>query len=105
MYEAQREALGVPEHDRHSAASSARRGHFSLPEGAGAAVLVEITVVPRRSACAERTRFASSRVRFAALRCPAADVLVVLPEPLLEIRGRLGSSVADRRHLAFRLDV
>ena len=95
--EPQREALGASEDDRHSALSSTHREHFSAPADVGAAVLVEITVVPgplagAPSGCCPRRSLADSRSagprRRRARRAARATV---------ENRGRRGVPATDAR--------
>ncbi len=105
VYQAQREALKVPEGDRQIRYVEHRPEHFAIPpEKSDNYTYVEINIFPGRSLDAKRKLYASIVRRFAALGVAAEDILIVLHEPPLDnwgLRGKPASEV----DLGFSLDV
>ncbi len=105
VYQAQREALKVPEVDRQIRYAEHRPEHFAIPaEKSDNYTYVEINIFPGRSLDAKRKLYASIVRRFAALGVAAEDILIVLHEPPLDnwgLRGKPASEV----DLGFSLDV
>ena len=97
VYEAQREALKVPEGDRQIRYVEHRLEHFAVPPGKTENyTLVEITMFPGRSLEAKRHLYQALVRRFGELGIAATDLFVVLQEPPLEnwgIRGVPASEV------------
>jgi phenylpyruvate tautomerase PptA (4-oxalocrotonate tautomerase family) len=97
VYEAQREALKVPEDDRQIRYVEHRPEHFAVPPGKTEDyTYVEILLFPGRSTAAKRALIQGIVQR---------DVFVVLIEPPLENWGLSGGRLASEVDLGFRLDV
>jgi phenylpyruvate tautomerase PptA (4-oxalocrotonate tautomerase family) len=106
VYEAQREALKVPEDDRQIRYVEHRPEHFAVPPGKTEDyTYVEILLFPGRSTAAKRALIQGIVQRFAALGIGPQDVFVVLIEPPLENWGLSGGRLASEVDLGFRLDV
>lgn len=106
VYQAQREALRVPEDDRQIRYVEHRPEHFAVPpDKTENYTLVEITLFPGRSIEAKRALYASIVRRFGALGIAASDVFIVLYEPPLTNWGLRGGQPASDVDLGFRLDV
>jgi phenylpyruvate tautomerase PptA (4-oxalocrotonate tautomerase family) len=105
VYQAQREALKVPEGDRQIRYVEHKPERFAVPPGKTENyTLVEINLFPGRSLEAKRALYRSIVRRFGELGVAPADVFVVLHEPPLEnwgIRGLPASEV----DLGFNLNV
>jgi phenylpyruvate tautomerase PptA (4-oxalocrotonate tautomerase family) len=105
VYEAQREALKVPEGDRQVRYVEYKPEHFAVPPGKSENYsLVEIIMFPGRSLEAKRNLYQGIVRRFGELGIEAADVLVVLHEPPLENWGLRGLP-ASEVNLGFNLNV
>jgi len=106
VYEAQREALKLPEDDRQIRYVEHRPEHFAVPPGKTEDyTYVEILLFPGRSLEAKRRLYRGIVERFGRLGIAAADVFIVVQEPPLDnwaIRGGIPASEVD---LGFRLDV
>jgi phenylpyruvate tautomerase PptA (4-oxalocrotonate tautomerase family) len=105
LYEAQREALKVPEDDRTIRYVEHKREHFPIPPGKTENyTIIEINIFPGRSLEAKRNLYKGIFQRFEKLGIKTTDIIVILNEPPLEnygIRGLPASEV----DLGFRLDV
>lgn len=106
VYQAQREALKVPEDDRQIRYIEHAPEHFAVPPGKSSRyTLVEIQIFPGRSLAAKRALYQGIVQRFAALGIEPSDVLIVLQEPPLDNWGLRGGVPASELDLGFRLDV
>jgi phenylpyruvate tautomerase PptA (4-oxalocrotonate tautomerase family) len=105
VYEAQREALKVPEDDRQIRYIEHKREHFPIPPGKTENyTIVEISIFPGRSLDAKRNLYKGIFQRFEKLGIQATDLIIILNEPPLEnygIRGLPASEV----EIGFKLDV
>jgi phenylpyruvate tautomerase PptA (4-oxalocrotonate tautomerase family) len=105
VYEAQREALKVPEDDRQIRYIEHKREHFPIPPGKTENyTIVEINIFPGRSLDAKRNLYKGIYQRFGMLGIQVSDLIVILNEPKLEnwgIRGLPASEV----EIGFKLDV
>ena len=106
VYEAQREALKLPEDDRQIRYVEHQPEHFAVPpDKTEDYTYVEILLFPGRSLEAKRRLYRGIVERFGRLGIAATDVFIVVQEPPLDnwaIRGGLPASEVD---LGFRLDV
>ncbi|GAA5181950.1 tautomerase family protein [Niveibacterium umoris] len=106
IYQAQREALKVPEDDRQIRFYSLPPEHFHVPPGKSENyTLVEITLFAGRSVDAKRALYSAIVRNLGALGIAANDVLVVVHEAPLENWGIRGGQAACDVELGFRLDV
>ena len=106
VYQAQREALQVPEDDRQIRYIEHRPEHFAVPPGKTENyTFVEILLFPGRSLQAKRQLYASIVRRFGALGIAPADVFIVLQEPPLDNWGIRGGVPASEVDLGFNLNV
>lgn len=106
VYQAQREALKVPERDRTIRYIEHRPEHFHAPPDKGENyTLVEITLFAGRSPDAKRALYQGIVKRFEALGIPASDVLIVLNEVPLGNWGVRGGQPASEVDLGFKVDV
>lgn len=106
VYQAQREALKVPENDRHIRYAEYAQEDFAVPDGFSENhTLVEITIFPGRSLQAKRDLYRGIVERFRALGIPPQEVFIVLNEPPLENWGLRGGIPASEMDLGFKLDV
>jgi phenylpyruvate tautomerase PptA (4-oxalocrotonate tautomerase family) len=106
VYQAQREALKVPEGDRTIRYIEHRPEHFHAPPDKGECyTLVEITLFAGRSLDAKRALYQGIVNRFEALGIPASDVLIVLNEVPLDNWGVRGGQPASEVDLGFRINV
>lgn len=106
VYQAQREALKVPEGDRQIRYIEHQPEHFAVPPGKTKDyTLVEITLFPGRTLGAKRNLYKSIVRRFGALGIAPADVFIVLYEPSLENWGVRGGFPASEVDLGFNLNV
>ena len=105
LYEAQREALKVPEDDRQIRYVEHKREHFPIPPGKTENyTIIEISIFPGRSLEAKRNLYRGVFQRFEKLGIQASDLIVILNEPPMEnfgIRGLPASEV----DLGIKLDV
>ena len=105
VYEAQREALKVPEDDRQIRYIEHKREHFPIPPGkTDNYTIVEISIFPGRSLEAKRNLYKGIFQRFEKLGIQAIDLIVILNEPTLENWG-IRSLPASEVNLGNKLDV
>lgn len=106
VYQAQREALKVPEGDRQIRYIEHRPEHFAVPPGKTENyTLVEITLFPGRTLDAKRHLYQSIVRRFGELGIDPADLFIVLNEPPLDNWGLRGGRPASEIDLGFNLNV
>jgi phenylpyruvate tautomerase PptA (4-oxalocrotonate tautomerase family) len=106
VYQAQREALKVPEDDRQIRYLEYKPEHFAVPPGKTENyTLVEITIFPGRSLDAKRNLYKSIVRRFGDLGIDPTDILIVLNEPPLDNWGIKGGSPASEVDIGFKLNV
>jgi phenylpyruvate tautomerase PptA (4-oxalocrotonate tautomerase family) len=106
VYQAQREALKVPEGDRQIRYVEHKPAYFSVPPGKTENyTLVEITLFPGRSLEAKRNLYKSIVKRFGALGIAPSDIFIVLYEPPLDNWGLRGGIPASEVDLGFNLNV
>ena len=106
VYQAQREALKVPEGDRQIRYVEHKPAYFSVPPGKTENyTLVEITLFPGRSLEAKRNLYKSIVKRFGALGIAPSDIFIVLYEPPLDNWGLRGGMPASEVDLGFNLNV
>ena len=106
VYQAQREALMVPEGDRQIRYVEHKPAYFSVPPGKTENyTLVEITLFPGRSLEAKRNLYKSIVKRFGALGIAPSDIFIVLYEPPLDNWGLRGGIPASEVDLGFNLNV
>jgi len=91
VYEAQRDALKVPETDRQIRYIEHDPANFAVPPGRSENyTFVEIVMFPGRSLDAKRRLYAGIVERFGALGVEPRDVFIVIHEPPLENWGIRG---------------
>ncbi len=106
VYLAQREALGLPEHDRQIRYVEHRPEHFQVPPGrTDNYTLVEISLFAGRSLDAKRALYQAIVRRLGALGIESGDVFIVLHEIPLENWGIRGGIPASEADLGFRVDI
>lgn len=106
VYQAQREALKVPEDDRQIRYIEHKPEHFAVPPGKTENyTFVEITLFPGRSLDAKRKLYQSIVRRFGELGIVPSDVFIVLNEPPLDNWGIRGGVPASEMDIGFKLDV
>ncbi|MFN9012611.1 MAG: tautomerase family protein [Pseudomonadota bacterium] len=106
VYQAQREALQVPEDDRQIRYIEHKPEHFAAPPGKTENyTFVEILLFPGRSLDAKRRLYTSIVRRFGQLGILPSDVFIVLQEPPLENWGIRGGHPASDLDLGFSLNV
>jgi phenylpyruvate tautomerase PptA (4-oxalocrotonate tautomerase family) len=106
VYQAQREALKVPERDRQIRYVEHKPEHFAVPPGkTDNYTLVEILMFPGRSVEAKRALYQSIVRRFGELGIAPSDILIVLQEAPLENWGIRGGILASEIDLGFNLGV
>ena len=106
VYQAQREALKVPEGDRQIRYIEHKPEHFAVPPGKTENyTFVEITLFPGRSLEAKRKLYQSIVRRFGELGIEPSDIFIVLNEPSLDNWGIRGGVPASEIDLGFKLDV
>lgn len=106
VYQAQREALQVPEGDRQIRYIEHRPEHFAVPPGQGENfTYVEILLFPGRSLAAKKRLYASIVRRFGEIGIDASDIVIVLQEPPLDNWGIRGGQAASEVDLGFNLKV
>jgi phenylpyruvate tautomerase PptA (4-oxalocrotonate tautomerase family) len=105
LYQAQLEALKVPEWDRHIRYIEHKAEHFVVPpDKSENYIFVEILLFPGRSLEAKRNLYRAIVRRFGELGVAPADVTVALVEPPLENWG-LGGVPASEVDLGYNLNV
>jgi phenylpyruvate tautomerase PptA (4-oxalocrotonate tautomerase family) len=106
VYQAQREALKVPEGDRQIRYIEHKPEHFAVPpEKTENYTLVEITLFPGRSLDAKRILYRSIVRRFGELGIAPTDIFIVLNEPPLDNWGIRGGVPASEVDIGFKLTV
>jgi len=106
VYQAQREALKVPEGDRQIRYIEYKPEHFIVPPGKTENyTLVEISLFPGRTLDAKRHLYKSIVRRFGELGIAPSDVFIVLYEPPLDNWGLRGGLPASEVDLGFNLNV
>ena len=106
VYQAQREALKIPEGDRQIRYIEHKPEHFAVPPGRTENfTLVDITLFPGRSLDAKRSLYQSIVRRFGELGIAPTDVFIVLNEPPLDNWGLRGGFPASEIDIGFKLDV
>ena len=106
VYQAQREALLVPEDDRQIRYVEHKPEHFSVPgDKSENYTFVEILLFPGRSLEAKRKLYASIVRRFAELGIAPSDVFIVLHEPPMENWGIRGGQPASDIDLGYDVKV
>jgi len=106
VYQAQREALQVPEDDRQIRYIEHKPEHFAVPPGKTANyTFVEITLFPGRSLDAKRKLYQAIVRRFGELGIRPSDIFIVLNEPALDNWGIRGGVPASEIDIGFKLDV
>lgn len=106
VYQAQREALKVPEGDRQIRYIEHKPEHFAVQPGKTENyTFVEITLFPGRSLDAKRNLYQSIVRRFGELGIAPYDIFIVLNEPSLENWGIRGGVPAFEIDIGFKLDV
>ena len=106
VYQAQREALKVPEGDRQIHYIEHKPEHFAVPPGKTENyTLVEIVMFPGRTWDAKRNLYKSIVRRFGELGIAPSDVFIVLYEPPLDNWGVRGGLPASEVDLGFNLNV
>lgn len=106
VYQAQREALKVPEDDRQIRYIEHKPEHFAVPPGkSDNYTFVEIIMFPGRSLEAKRNLYRAIVRRFGELGVEPKDVFVVLHEPPLENWGIRGGVPASEVDLGFNISV
>jgi len=106
VYQAQREALKVPEGDRQIRYIEHKPEHFAVPPGKTENyTFVEITMFPGRTLDAKRNLYQSIVRRFGEVGIAPSDIFIVLNEPPLENWGIRGGVPASEVDLGFNLKV
>ena len=106
VYQAQREALKVPDGDRQIRYVEHKPEHFAVPPGKTENyTLVEIVLFPGRTLDAKRHLYQSIVRRFGAIGIAPTDVFIVLHEPPLDNWGLRGGVAASEIDLGFDLNV
>jgi phenylpyruvate tautomerase PptA (4-oxalocrotonate tautomerase family) len=106
VYQAQRDALKVPEGDRQIRYIEHKPEHFAVPPGKSEDyTFVEILLFPGRSLAAKRALYSGIVRRFGELGIGPADVFIVLHEPPLENWGIRGGMPASEVALGFEIKV
>lgn len=106
VYQAQREALKVPEDDRQIRYVEHRPEHFPVPPGKTANyTFVEFILFPGRSLEAKRRLYESVVRRFGELGIAASDIMIVVHEPPLDNWGIRGGKLASEVDLGFNVNV
>ena len=106
VYQAQREALKVPEGDRQIRYIEHRPEHFAVPPGKTENyTLVEMVLFPGRSLDAKRNLYKSIVRRFGKLGIAPPDVFIIVYEPPLDNWGIRGGVPASEVDLGFNLNV
>jgi phenylpyruvate tautomerase PptA (4-oxalocrotonate tautomerase family) len=106
VYQAQREALKVPDGDRQIRYIEHEPEHFAVPPGKTENyTFVEITLFPGRSLDAKRMLYLSIVRRFGEFGIAPSDIFIVLNEPPLDNWGIRGGVPASEVDIGFKLDV
>jgi phenylpyruvate tautomerase PptA (4-oxalocrotonate tautomerase family) len=106
VYQAQREALRVPEDDRQIRYIEHKPSHFATSaDKSENYTFVEILLFPGRSIEAKKKLYASIVRRFAELGIAPSDVFIVLHEPPMENWGIRGGQAATDVEVGYDLNV
>jgi len=106
VYQAQREALKVPEGDRQVRYIEHKPEHFAVPPGKTENyTLVDITLFPGRTLDAKRKLYQSIVRRFGELGIAPSDIFIVLNEPPLDNWGIRSGVPASEVDLGFNINV
>jgi phenylpyruvate tautomerase PptA (4-oxalocrotonate tautomerase family) len=106
VYVAQRDALKVPEHDRHIRFMEHKPEHFHMPPGRTENyTLVEITIFTGRSLETKRLLYQKVVQKFGILGIAPSDIQIVLHEVPLENWGIRGGVPAPEVDLGFEENV
>lgn len=106
VYQAQLEALKVPEDDRQIRYVEHRPEHFPVPPGKSSNyTFVEFILFPGRSVEAKRRLYESVVRRFGELGIAPNDIIIVVHEPPLENWGVRGGKPASEVDLGFNVNV
>jgi phenylpyruvate tautomerase PptA (4-oxalocrotonate tautomerase family) len=106
VHEALVEAFEIPDDDRTQRIVEYDPINFEIPPGkSDRHTLIEITAFPGRSRTAKAALYEAIVRRLGKLGIDAADVSVVVHEPVMENWGIRGGRPADEVDLGYRLDV
>ena len=106
VHDALVEAFEIPDEDRTQRIVEYDPINFEIPPGKSERyTLIEITAFPGRSRTAKATLYEAIVRRLGKLGIDAADVSVVIHEPVMENWGIRGGRPADEVDLGYRLDV
>jgi len=106
VYQAQREALNVPQGDRQIRYIEHKPEHFAVPpDKTDNYTLVEITLFAGRSLVAKRNLYQSLVKRFGEFGILPSDVFIVLNEQPLDNWGIRGGQPASEIEIGFKLNV
>ena len=106
VYQAQREALKVPEGDRQIRYIEHKPEHFAVPPGKTENyTLIQISLFPGRTLSAKRNLYKSIVRRFREVDIDPSDIFIVLFEPPLDNWGIRGGLPASEVDLGFDLNV
>ena len=106
LYQAQREALKVPEGDRQIRYIEHKPEHFAVPPGKTENyTLIQISLFPGRTLSAKRNLYKSIVRRFREVDIDPSDIFIVLFEPPLDNWGIRGGLPASEVDLGFDLNV
>jgi phenylpyruvate tautomerase PptA (4-oxalocrotonate tautomerase family) len=106
IHEALVEAFEIPDDDRTQRIVEHEQANFEIPPGkSDRFTLIEITAFPGRSRTAKGALYEAIVARLGKLGIDAADVSVVIHEPVMENWGIRGGRPADEVDLGYRLDV
>ena len=106
VHDALVEAFEIPDEDRTQRIVEYDPINFEIPPGKSERyTLIEITAFPGRSRTAKAALYEASVRRLGKLGIDAADVSVVIHEPVMENWGIRGGRPADEVDLGYRLDV
>ena len=106
VYQAQREALKVPEGDRQVRYIEHKPDHFHIPPGKTENyTLIEITIFAGRSLEAKRSLYQAIVKNLGAVGITPSDVFIVLHEVALENWGIRGGVPASEVDLGFKVNV
>ncbi len=106
VYQAQREALKVPEGDRQIRYIEHKPEHFAVQPGkTDNYTFVEFTLFPGRTLDAKRNLYQSIVRRFGEIGIDSSDIFIVINEPPLDNWGIRGGVPASEVDLGFNLNV
>jgi phenylpyruvate tautomerase PptA (4-oxalocrotonate tautomerase family) len=106
VHDALVEAFEIPDEDRTQRIVEYAPINFEIPSGKSERfTLIEITAFPGRSRTAKAALYEAIFRRLGKLGIDAADVSVVIHEPVMENWGISGGRPADEVDLGYRLDV